>query len=169
MVGDTLTATPGTYTPADVEVAFTWLANGRAITGATSPTLVLRPEHVGARLSVRVTASAPGYAALDTDSPQTAGVRARTIAARLWAATTRSGTDVLTVRTGQPLAARAYVTFYRKYGRRTYRVKTGRLGSTGALRVSVRDPRKRTRSTYYARVSAYSGTAADTSNTASVR
>jgi protocatechuate 3,4-dioxygenase beta subunit len=164
LVGGTLTASTGSYSPGGVEVDHAWLADGRPIVGATSTTLVLRPEHVGKALSVQVTASAPGYAALQEVSTATAAVRKRTVAAALTAAS-RGRTDILAVRTRQPLSAGASVVFYRKDGRRSVRVRSGRLDRTGTLRVSVRDRNVRKRNPYYAKIGATGSTNADTSNT----
>ena len=59
-VGRTLTADPGTWSPA---AAFTyqWRSNGAAITGATGPRFTPTWAYQGARLSVAVTGRAPGY------------------------------------------------------------------------------------------------------------
>lgn len=169
VVGAALTANPGTYSPSDVGVDYRWLANGVAISGATSSTFVPGAAQVGRTLSVRVTASADGHAAVETVSPSTAAVRKVGIVATMSATNTRGGSDVLAVRTRQRLSANSYVTFYRKKGRGAVRVRTGRLDSAGTLRVTVRDYRKRQRAAYYAKVSTSSLTNADTSNSVWVR
>ncbi|CAH0326959.1 hypothetical protein SRABI128_05673 [Microbacterium sp. Bi128] len=57
-VGRTLTATAGTWNPAEVTTAFQWLRGGEPIEGATSSTYKVQRADVGTVLSVRVTATA---------------------------------------------------------------------------------------------------------------
>jgi subtilisin family serine protease len=59
-VGARLTATPGTWDPADVSTSFQWLRDGQPIEGATSSTYRVVRADVGTTLSVRVTALAEG-------------------------------------------------------------------------------------------------------------
>jgi len=59
-LGRTLTATPGTWNPAAVTVAYQWLRDGKAIDGATSTTYRVQRADLGTTLSVRVTATAAG-------------------------------------------------------------------------------------------------------------
>ncbi len=59
-VGKKLTATPGEWDPADVEVAYQWLRDGQPIAGATAKTYKVTKADVGTTLSVRVTATAAG-------------------------------------------------------------------------------------------------------------
>ncbi|MFS0734263.1 S8 family serine peptidase [Microbacterium jepli] len=59
-VGKTFTATPGTWDPADVTVAYQWLRNGEPIDGATSARYRVTQGDVGTKLSVQVTATAAG-------------------------------------------------------------------------------------------------------------
>ncbi|NYI47721.1 5'-nucleotidase [Nocardioides aromaticivorans] len=73
-VGRTLTATNGTWTPAEVTFAYQWLANGTPIANATAKTLKLTGAHVGKKISVRVTASADGYTDGVATSAETAAV-----------------------------------------------------------------------------------------------
>jgi hypothetical protein len=58
-VGKTLTAQPGTWSPS-ATLTYRWFASGKAIKGASSPTLTLTKKHAGKRITVRVTASRPG-------------------------------------------------------------------------------------------------------------
>jgi surface antigen len=62
LVGHTLTASPGRFTPAGATPGYQWLRGGVAISGATSRTYTLRPADVGHRVAVRVTVSAPQWA-----------------------------------------------------------------------------------------------------------
>ncbi|WP_431796526.1 beta strand repeat-containing protein [Microbacterium enclense] len=63
IVGSTVTAVPGTWTPTPTALAYQWMRNGAAISGATASTYRLSTADAGNLLSVSVTASAPGYAA----------------------------------------------------------------------------------------------------------
>jgi surface antigen len=56
-----LTATPGTWNVPSVGYAYQWLANGAAIAGATASTYTPTPQQVGAKLTVKVTATRYGY------------------------------------------------------------------------------------------------------------
>lgn len=76
-VGAAVTATPGTWDPADVTLAYQWLANGVAIDGATVATYTPTAAQDGTILSVRVTASRAGSASVSATS---AGVRVVTTA-----------------------------------------------------------------------------------------
>lgn len=60
-VGRTLTVTPGTFTPADAEVTYTWLRGDQPIDGAAGPSYAVAPEDLGRRLSVRVDLRRFGY------------------------------------------------------------------------------------------------------------
>lgn len=69
--GETLTADPGEWGPAPVELAYQWFADDDAILGATSTELVLSQAEVGRMISVVVTGSKPGYT---TESARSAPV-----------------------------------------------------------------------------------------------
>lgn len=73
-VGRTLTATNGTWTPAEVTFAYQWLANGTPIANATAKTLKLTGAHIGKKISVRVTASAAEHTDGIATSAETAAV-----------------------------------------------------------------------------------------------
>jgi len=60
-LGGELTAVIGTWAPAPLELAVQWLRNGVPIPGATDVTYVPQNDDLGARLSVRVTGSKPGF------------------------------------------------------------------------------------------------------------
>ncbi|MFA6575484.1 MAG: hypothetical protein WCS84_08680, partial [Nocardioides sp.] len=59
-VGRTLTATPGTWTPAVTSITYQWRRNGTAIPGATNQGYQVIAGDWKQRLTVAVTASAPG-------------------------------------------------------------------------------------------------------------
>ncbi len=67
-VGRTLTATPGTWSPADATVTLQWLRNGVAIGGATKATYVLTATDLGKQIRVRATASKSGMTGATADS-----------------------------------------------------------------------------------------------------
>ncbi|HWJ11772.1 MAG TPA: ExeM/NucH family extracellular endonuclease [Nocardioides sp.] len=73
-VGRTLTAGPGTWTPAPTGFTYQWLANGSPLANATTKTLKLTGAHIGKRISVRVTATADGYVDGTATSLPTAAV-----------------------------------------------------------------------------------------------
>jgi hypothetical protein len=59
--GRVLTADPGTYLPADVDVAYQWLRDGEPVRWATGRRYLVTGRDRGADLTVEVTVSAPGY------------------------------------------------------------------------------------------------------------
>ncbi|WGX99243.1 ExeM/NucH family extracellular endonuclease [Nocardioides sp. L-11A] len=61
-IGQTLTASAGTWQPQPSSVAYQWYADGAPIPGATGRTLVLGSGQVGTRITVAVTAHAAGHA-----------------------------------------------------------------------------------------------------------
>ena len=60
-VGQTLTATPGTWNPSDVDFTYFWKADGVRLPDETASTLHLGPELFGKVIKVRVFADKPGY------------------------------------------------------------------------------------------------------------
>lgn len=71
LVGATLTAVPGAWTPAPVDLAFQWYRDDQAIAGATGVSHVVVPADQGHSLAVVVTGSRPGYAAVSKRSADT--------------------------------------------------------------------------------------------------
>lgn len=67
-VGQKLTAVPGTWTPAPVTLAYQWLRNGSAISGATASTYTLVAADLGGTISVKVTGTKTGYTAVSKTS-----------------------------------------------------------------------------------------------------
>lgn len=75
VVGQTLTATKGTWAPSTgVAFAYKWLADGTAISGATGSTFTPTADQIGKKISVTVTGSNPGLTSLDKESAATAAV-----------------------------------------------------------------------------------------------
>jgi hypothetical protein len=60
-VGQTLTASPGTWSPSAVSFAYQWERDGQPIAGATSNSYVLTPADAGEPISVQVTGALLGY------------------------------------------------------------------------------------------------------------
>jgi hypothetical protein len=72
-VGAPLTVQPGAWTP-NATFSYQWSANGTPITGAITPRYTPTAGDLGARLTVRVTGSAPGYASTARTSAPTGAV-----------------------------------------------------------------------------------------------
>ncbi|MFI1031991.1 Tat pathway signal protein [Streptomyces sp. NPDC020951] len=60
-VGRTLKTTSGTWSPAATSYAYQWYANGKAISGATKSSLVLKAAQKGKKITVKVTARRTGH------------------------------------------------------------------------------------------------------------
>lgn len=78
-VGSTLTAKPGTWTPASVKLSYQWYAGKTAIRGATKATTLLHATEAGKTISVRVTGSAAGYTTVAKTSAATDAVAKGTL------------------------------------------------------------------------------------------
>jgi len=63
-IGETLTIGQGQYTETGVTEAYQWYADGVPVPGATSSSLVVAYAQTGKDLTVRVTASKPGFGSL---------------------------------------------------------------------------------------------------------
>lgn len=72
--GEKLTATGGTWSVDDPELAYQWLADGVEIAGARTSEIVLAAAQVGRRVSVRVTATKTGLTPASAESTRTAAV-----------------------------------------------------------------------------------------------
>ncbi|PPF35118.1 hypothetical protein C5B93_11895 [Rathayibacter sp. AY1A2] len=88
-VGSTLTASAGTWGPSPVALAYQWLANGTAISGATGTTYRPVAADAGRVITVAVTGSKSGYVSTTRVSSGTAAVTGGAITA---ATPTISGT-----------------------------------------------------------------------------
>lgn len=99
-VGQPLTATPGTWAPAPVTLAYQWYRGTAKIAGATSATYVAGPVDRGATLTVKVTGSSAGYASQTQSSAATAAVKAGVFSAP-------KPTIVGTAQVGKVLTAKA--------------------------------------------------------------
>ncbi|RNL64065.1 carboxypeptidase regulatory-like domain-containing protein, partial [Nocardioides marmoriginsengisoli] len=70
--GSTLTAVPGAWGPAGVHLTYRWFANDTVIAGARSSTFKPRNTEAGRRITVEVTGTSPGVAAVTKRSAPTA-------------------------------------------------------------------------------------------------
>ena len=68
-VGQTLTASPGTWVPGGVTFGYQWTSDGQPISGATSSTNALTADELDTEVAVVVTASAAGYVDVAVTSP----------------------------------------------------------------------------------------------------
>jgi hypothetical protein len=73
-VGDTLTATVGTWAPAAAALSYQWLADNAVITGATGVTYLLDAADLGKKISFAVTGTLAGYTTATATSVQTSAV-----------------------------------------------------------------------------------------------
>ncbi len=100
-VGDTLTASTGTWTNSPTSYSYQWNANGTAISGATSSTYTLVSTEVGDTITVTVTATNSGGSTTATSAsvgPVASGAPANTAAPSI-SGTAQVG-DTLTASTG---------------------------------------------------------------------
>ncbi|WP_427130765.1 hypothetical protein [Pseudarthrobacter sp. S9] len=80
-VGRTLTAVPGTWSPAPVTLSYQWYRSGVAITAATMSTYKLTATDSGKTITVRVTGRRSGYTTASRTSAPTAAITAGTLTA----------------------------------------------------------------------------------------
>ncbi|WP_166392001.1 CHAP domain-containing protein [Nocardioides ochotonae] len=79
-VGSTISATGGRWQPA-ANLRYQWLADGKAVSGATTSSFAPPPALRGKRLALQVTAQKAGYTAASVVAPAPAPVAAGTLAA----------------------------------------------------------------------------------------
>jgi hypothetical protein len=75
VVGKTLKVKAGSYSPDGTTLAYQWLANGKAIKGATGASFKLTKKQKGKKLSVRIVATTPGYDPLTVTTAATKAVK----------------------------------------------------------------------------------------------
>jgi hypothetical protein len=155
-VGETLSASTGTWNPAAQSLAYQWQADGVAIPGATSRTLVLGPDRAGQAISVAVTAAKTGYAAVTTTSTPSAAVAPGTLtlpAAPTVAGTTQPGHVLTLVLPQAPPQSRVAVQWMRNAvpvagaTGRSYTLTAADAGARVLAQVTVTRPGYRTLTT----------------------
>ncbi|MDN4171913.1 Ig-like domain repeat protein [Nocardioides sp. SOB77] len=93
VVGQTLTASPGTWNAPGATFTYVWRRDGITIPGATSPTYLTQVADIGRTLSVVVTATAAGFTeASETSRAVSIARLSSTTAASLTSRTVRKGT-----------------------------------------------------------------------------
>src|SRR6185437_8733679 len=80
-VGEVLTANPGTWGPAPVDLTYQWKSGGANISGATATTLVVPVASLGQTITLTVTGTKTGYTTASQTSIATAAVAAGTLSA----------------------------------------------------------------------------------------
>lgn len=80
-VGSTLTADPGSWSPAPVTLSYQWYGSGVVITGATLSTYALTTADLGKTITVRAAASKSGYNYTYKTSAATASVATNVLTA----------------------------------------------------------------------------------------
>ena len=78
-VGETLTTTPGSWTPAPDSLRYQWRSGGVPVPEATGPTLTVDPSLVGKPISVAVSAVKAGYPSVTEVSEATEKVAPGTL------------------------------------------------------------------------------------------
>jgi len=71
VVGETLTAAPGTWAPKPSKLTYSWLRDGQPIANASGTTYMVSPDDVGFSLSVRTSPSTGVFAPIISDSLET--------------------------------------------------------------------------------------------------
>ena len=126
-VGSTLTANPGTWSPAPVTLTYQWYRSGTAILGATAATYTPAAADAAKTLTVRVTGSRTGYTTLTKTSPATTAITTGSLAG---AVPTITGTpkvgSTLTANPGTWSPAPVTLTY------QWYRSGTAIIGATAA-------------------------------------
>lgn len=88
VVGQSLAATSGAWTPMPTTISYQWLADGDPIALATSNTYLVTPAVLGKAIGVRVTGSRDGYAEKSIEAAATAEVAAALMSGPATAAVT---------------------------------------------------------------------------------
>ncbi|MDR1799187.1 MAG: hypothetical protein LBR19_04780, partial [Bifidobacteriaceae bacterium] len=70
-VGQTVTVVPGSWSPADVALAYQWQLDGVAVSGATGSTYAVQAGDAGKTLTVTVTGTKAGYTTASAESAGT--------------------------------------------------------------------------------------------------
>lgn len=129
--GKTLLAKPGSLSPSDAAVAYQWRADGTVIKGAAQGKLKLGKAQAGRRITVTITATAPGAPSVSKTSAKSKIVASSKPRLVLSTSTVAKGKPVTVTVTG--FKARQKITIWLG-GKKRY---TGRADSRGVLTKSV--------------------------------
>ena len=154
-VGQTLTLTTPSWTPAPAKAVTQWYADGVALDGATGASLVLTRDHIDRRISARVTASASGYRKSRSNAAETTPVLAKPITPTSPSrvkGTPEVGRRLVarlgTVRPADASATYRWLRDGKRIAKATHRVYTVRQGDLGhSLTLEVTRTRRHFRST----------------------
>lgn len=154
-VGQTLTLTTPSWSPAPAKAVTQWYADGVALDGATGASLVLTRDHIDRRISARVTASASGYRKSRANAAETAPVLAKPITPTSPSrvkGTAEVGRRLVarlgTVRPADASATYRWLRDGKRIAKATHRVYTVRQGDLGhSLTLEVTRTRRHFRST----------------------
>jgi len=153
-VGRTLTAVPGTWSPA-ASLSYQWYRSGVAISRATGKTYVLSASDLGKVMTVTVKGTRSGYATVVRRSGGTAKIAAGTITMNRPAisGTHRVGSALGVSRGTTSPSSVAYSYQWYRNGKAisgatgtSYRLKTADQGSVVTVKVTARKPGYSTRS-----------------------
>jgi surface antigen len=143
--GSTLTASTGTWAPADVSLTYRWLRDGVFIPGATGRTYKLESADAGRSISMQVTASKTGYSKTARLSPAVA-VAAGTLSATQKPAITgtpEAGQTLTTIRGSWQPSGVSYAYQWLRDGvpiagarSKTYKLTTADAGRAVSVRVT---------------------------------
>jgi peptidoglycan hydrolase-like protein with peptidoglycan-binding domain len=128
IVGQSVSANPGTWGPGKVDMSYQWIRGTTAIPGATAATYVLQPEDAGQVIRVNATGSKATYTSLTRTSAGTASVTPATLTATPTPKIggSRTAGSVLTAIPGTWAPAQVTLTY------QWYRNKTAIRGATAA-------------------------------------
>jgi hypothetical protein len=148
VVGQTLTATPGTFSASPETVTSQWLVDGKPF-GASGATLPVTAELFGKAISYRSTATKGGETATSTSAavtvtnppppppPSVPPVASKTTVAKVKVATKAKQVDVTgKVTATKPVAGKAKVTI--KKGKKVIVTKTVSVSAAGAVKLTVK-------------------------------
>jgi len=116
VVGSVITSNLGEWIPADGEVAYQWYRGATAIGGATAATYTVVAADASQPLKLKVTVTAPGYAAAEAEKVAITGTAnvGKTLTAKLtgtWAPTAKPTLSYQWLRAGKAIAGATKATY----------------------------------------------------------
>jgi hypothetical protein len=146
VVGQTLSATPGTFSASPESVTSQWLENGAPIPGASGTTLTLTAAQLGNAISYKSTATKGGETATSTSAavtvtsppaPPVSQVASKTKVGKVKVAKKAKQVDVIgKVSASKSPAGKAKVTI--KKGKKTIVTKSVKISANGAVKLTVK-------------------------------